>query len=51
VEILHTEISSLMKDLRMDNVALSWFDFPKGAVRSIPPPSEVPSTPLERMSI
>jgi hypothetical protein len=40
-----------MKDLGKDNDALSWFKFPEGAIHSIPPPLEVPFTPLERVSI
>jgi hypothetical protein len=53
VQILHSQISSLMKDLGKDDDALGWFNFPKAApaVHTIPPRSEFPSTPLARASI
>jgi hypothetical protein len=44
---LHSEISSLMKDLAQDEDALSWFSLSTDASVVLPtsPPSEFPSTP------
>jgi len=54
VQILHSQISSSMKDLREDDDAMLWFKFPKAPrpVHSTPLPfEEFPSTPLARASI
>ena len=44
---LHTQFSSLKKDLDNDNAALAWFDFEKipSVVFSSPPPSYFASSP------
>lgn len=47
IDVLHSQIVTLEKDLAKDENALNWFNIASAApISSLPAPSEPPSTPL-----